>query len=119
MKTLFSPNIGNKGRLVRGCGALALLRGQEPGDPGTGPVEILADELLRLAPALPGQLPPLLVATRASAAPRPLEPDPLRALAVLTHLSGRTCVPGGTALLSEALLQGHPIDLWTAEDPHV
>ena len=25
MKTLFSPNIGTKGRLVRGCGALALL----------------------------------------------------------------------------------------------
>ena len=27
MKTLFSPNIGNKGRLVRGLGALVLLVG--------------------------------------------------------------------------------------------
>ena len=27
MKTLFSPNISNKGRLVRGCGALVLLAG--------------------------------------------------------------------------------------------
>ncbi len=27
MKNLFSPNIGNKGRLVRGLGALALLVG--------------------------------------------------------------------------------------------
>jgi len=27
MKSLFSPNIGNKGRLVRGCGALVLLAG--------------------------------------------------------------------------------------------
>ena len=25
MRSLFSPNIGNKGRLVRGCGALVLL----------------------------------------------------------------------------------------------
>ena len=25
MKGLFSPNIGNKGRIVRGCGALVLL----------------------------------------------------------------------------------------------
>ena len=27
MKSLFSPNIGNKGRLVRGCWALVLLAG--------------------------------------------------------------------------------------------
>ncbi|HVM47066.1 MAG TPA: YgaP-like transmembrane domain [Candidatus Acidoferrum sp.] len=27
MKSFFSPNIGNKGRLVRGCGALVLLAG--------------------------------------------------------------------------------------------
>ena len=27
MKRLFSPNIGNKGRLIRGCGALVLLVG--------------------------------------------------------------------------------------------
>jgi hypothetical protein len=27
MKSLFSPNIGNKGRLVRGCAALVLLAG--------------------------------------------------------------------------------------------
>jgi hypothetical protein len=27
MKSLFSPNIGNQGRLVRGCGALVLLVG--------------------------------------------------------------------------------------------
>jgi len=105
---------------LRLCGAVALVRGRiHPRDLERELGEDLGDELLRLAPVLASTLPPLLMATRAAEPTRPLEADPLRALALLTHLSGRTCDPAGPPLLSEALLEGHALDLWTPEATHV
>jgi hypothetical protein len=82
--------------------------------------EELADELLGLAPALArmGTLPSLMLATRAVGQGPDPDPDPVRTLAVLTHLTGRTCDPGGAPLLSQALRDGLPIDLWIPEAAH-
>jgi hypothetical protein len=104
---------------LRLCGAVALLRPARPRDLEDALDEVLGDEVLRLAPNLAGSLPPLLLATRAAARDRAVEPDPVRALALLTHLSGRTCDPCGSPLLSEALQKGHALDFWTPEAAHV
>jgi hypothetical protein len=78
--------------------------------------EELGDELLHRAQSLSRSqtLPPMLLATKASEQEKTLEEDPIRALVLLTHLSGRTCEPGGSPLLSVALQGGLTIDLWTA-----
>ena len=111
---LVHPEPGRR-RHLRLCGALAVLAGVHPASLEHELFETLCDDLLRRAPA--ADLPPLMLASRATAEARTPEPDPLRALAILTHLSGRTCDPAGTPLLSEALQEGHAIDLWTAEAP--
>ena len=108
---------------LRLCGAVALARLEaglcaHPSDLEATLPERLGDELLERAPALVRGLPDLLVASRASAGARDVEGDPARVLAVLTHLSGRTCAPQGSPLLSEALREGHALDLWTAEAAH-
>ena len=103
---------------LRLCGAVALALGTHPETLAACLGETLVDDLMRLAPALTAGLPSLLMATPAQDPARPLEPDPLRALAILTHLSGRTCDPGGSPLFSEALREGRVIDLWTAEADH-
>jgi len=100
---------------LRLCGAVALALGTRPEALAASLDETLVDDLMRVAPELTGGL---LLATPARDAVRPLEPDPLRALAILTHLSGRTCDPGGSPLFSEALREGRTIDLWTAEADH-
>jgi len=106
-------------------GALALARAcagspDPPGSPEPDLREDLADELLRrmrdLAPEPP--LPALMLATQVSPRPRLTERDAARALAVLTHLSGRTCDLSASPLLGEALLEGRPVDLWIAENAH-
>jgi hypothetical protein len=98
--------------------AVALLRPCHPAALAGVPDETLTDELLRRADSIEGHLPPLLMATPTSPEPRLLEPDPLRALAVLTHLSGHTCDPGGSSLYSEALRAGRALDLWIPEPAH-
>ena len=101
---------------LRLCGAVALARGAQSHpwalEPELG--EALVDELMRLAPDRASSLPPLLFATPARGPARPLEPDPLRVLAILTHLSGATCDPAGSPLFSEALRESHVLDLWRA-----
>ncbi len=110
---------------VRLCAAVALARGQgvslnDPWFLDASLDEELADELLGLAPTLSraGALPPLMLATRASSPGPDPDPDPVRTLAVLTHLTGRTCDPGGSPLLSQALREGLPVDLWIPEAAH-
>jgi len=118
---------GHAGRQthIRLCAAVALARSQdaspiEPWDLDARLDEELADELLGLAPALvmAGTLPPLMLATRAEGPGPDPDPDPMRTLAVLTHLTGRTCDPGGAPLLSQALREGLPVDLWIPEACH-
>ena len=112
-------------RHLRLCGALALARVHD-GVPAH-PVHLeamldedLGDELTRRAASLGRDLslPALLLVTPAAGAARTADPDPVRALAILTHATGRTCNPGGAPLLSEALQAGHAIDLWTPEPAH-
>lgn len=115
-----------QGKYLRLCGAVALARIHEgvpahPGKLGAGQREELGDELLRRAPELSRAraLPLLMLVTRAADTLQTTDADPIRALAILTHLSGRTCDPGGSPLLSEVLQEGYAIDLWTAEASHV
>lgn len=101
------------------CGALALAQARQgtPADPWglcKRNVEDLADELMRLAPnaiEVPG-LPTLMMATRVSQDERPLETDPSRALAVLTHLSNGVCDLSASPMVAEALLAAIPMDFW-------
>jgi hypothetical protein len=118
---------GSAGRQahIRLWAAVALARGQDlslddPWNLDARLDEELADELLGLAPALArmGTLPSLMLATRAVGQGPDPDPDPVRTLAVLTHLTGRTCDPGGAPLLSQALRDGLPIDLWIPEAAH-
>ena len=99
---------------LRLCGAVALAFGIQPEALAGCLGETLVDDLMRLAPDRTADLPPLLFTTPARDPARPLEPDPLRALAMLTHLSGTTCDPAGSALFSQALREGHMLDFWTA-----
>ena len=110
---------------LRLCGAVALARIQDgiaahPQRLEARLCEELGDELLRRAPGFERALalPPLMMATRASQTPRDADQDPARTLAILTHLSGQTCDPAGSPLLSEALREGHALDLWIAEAAH-
>jgi hypothetical protein len=82
--------------------------------------EELGDELLRRAMGFEWALtmPPLMLATLASLAPKAADQDPARTLTILTHLSGQTCDPAGSPLLSAALREGHILDLWIAEAAH-
>ena len=120
------PDRSGRRSHLRLCGAVALARIQDgiPAHPrkleeGLG--EELADGLLRRVPGFDraGTLPAMMLATRASQAPRNADKDPVRALIILTHLTGRTCDPSGSVLLSESLREGYTIDLWTPEASHV
>jgi len=110
---------------LRLCGAVALARIQDgiaahPRKLEDGLGEELGDELLRRATGFERAqaLPPLMLATHASLAPRDADQDPARTLTILTHLSGQTCDPAGSPLLSEALREGQTLDLWIAEAAH-
>jgi len=111
---LAHPEAGRR-RHLRLCGALAILAGVHPASLEHELYETLCDDLLRRAPA--ASLPPLMLASRATDHTRAPEPDPLRTLAILTHLNGRTCDPAGPPMLGEALQEGHTVDLWTPEAP--
>jgi hypothetical protein len=118
---IVAPCLGN----LRLRGALALARActgtpDHPGTPDLSLHEDRADELLRRVRMLVPEpaLPALMLATQVSPRPRFAERDPARTLAILTHLSGRTCDLGASPLLSEALLEGRPVDLWIAEAAH-
>ncbi len=110
---------------LRLCGAVALARIQDgiaahPRRLEARLGEELGAELLRRAMGFEWALtlPPLMLATLASLAPKAADQDPGRTLAILTHLSGQTCDPAGSPLLSEALREGHTLDLWIAEAAH-